>query len=82
MPPAIFPITCRTASRSPIQVFSPAMFILKPVGNLLTLDWVVCNAAKAGSSSIAVMPMASRENRAIRHRSPKKRLKPCQRQIS
>jgi hypothetical protein len=45
------------------------MFILKPWGKVLTLDWVVYSAAKAGSSRIAVMPIARTENSAIRPRS-------------
>ena len=58
------------------------MFSLKPVGNVFTLDWVVCREARAGSSRMAVMPMASAENRAIRKRSAKNFFHPSQRQNS
>ena len=40
MLPPMFPATCRMASRSPLTVFSLAMFSRKPVGKLFTLDWV------------------------------------------
>ena len=39
------------------------------------------NAAKAGSSKIAVMPIARIENKAMRHKSRKKRLMLLQQQI-
>ena len=81
MPPFMLPATCRMASSRPFQVFSLAMFSLKPSGKLLTLLWVVCSAASVGSDSIAVMPMARAEKKAIRSRSRKNLPTLLQRQI-
>ena len=61
------------ASRSPLMVFSLAMFSRKPVGKLFTLDWVVCRADNAGKVRMAVIPSASRENMAARLRESRRK---------
>ena len=79
--PPMLPATCRMASSRPFRLCSLEIFRRKPVGNLLTLDWVDWSAAKAGNSRTAVIPMARTEKKAIRTRSRKNFFQPPQRQI-
>ena len=82
MPPPMLPATRRMPSSSPLKSWLEAMFSRKEVGNLFTLDWVVCRAAREVSDSMVVMPMASTENTPMRKKSPKNRFHPRGQQIS